>query len=162
MKYKGIYERGGIDKMILISTPLVLEKNYKQFKDTYIEKFFIESYIKITKKTNKNKYLGDKLNTDKDLDNFLKYKGAINEHIKFFIWGTISKETIDNLNIPVLWISSKNDKISYYDGVEDDLKTDNPFFHKVIFNYGEHGNYVNTVLSNKYKVFEKITHFINK
>ncbi len=91
----------------------------------------------------------------------MRYKSAINNYDQFFEWGTVGKEIIDNINKPTLWITSKNDKISYYNGIEDDIDTDNPFFKKIIFNYGEHGNYFNNMLSRKYNLFNKIDHYIN-
>ena len=58
-------------------------------------------------------------------------------------------------------LSSKNDIISYYDGIERDVDLSNPFFKKLIFNVGEHGNYMNSYTGDNYKLFTKINYFIN-
>ncbi len=165
LKYNYLYNENNIKKMILISTPLMLNKNYNRFKKTFINYIFLGSYIDIIKNKNENESLKKQLyaNTDKKkkIYNLMRYKSAINNYDQFFEWGTVGKEIIDNINKPTLWITSKNDKISYYNGIEDDIDTDNPFFKKIIFNYGEHGNYFNNMLSRKYNLFNKIDHYIN-
>lgn len=159
MKYNHLY-KNNINKIVLISTPLKLNKNYQKFNKTYIDGIFRKGYINNVKKMNKNNKINKKLKNN-DMISLITHNTVINREDLFFKWGTLDKDIFDNLDKEVLWITSKNDIISYYDGIEKEIHTDNTYFKKLIFRVGEHGNYMNSYTGDNYKLFNKINYFIN-
>merc|ERR1711966_102214 len=61
LKYNYLHNENNIKKMILISTPLMLNKNYNRFKKTFINYIFLGSYIDIIKNKNENESLKKQL-----------------------------------------------------------------------------------------------------
>ena len=163
LKYNHIYSNNCIYKIILIASPLKLYKSYLSFKKEPVFNKFMSGYINIIK-TNSNVNTIKKLvNNDDNLtvmNNIFTNKLAVKNYKEFFKQGTITNDIINDLDKPTLWIMSENDNISYYKGIENDLHINTPFFYKLIYNYGEHGNYINTSLKKKFNLNEKLLYFI--
>ena len=164
IKYNSIYNDPRIIKMVAICSPINLYKSYIKFKDSIIYKKFSKEYINNIRKRSKNEELIKITNTHSGQDAMSKIVTdalIIDNYETWFKSGTINNEILRELDKPLLWVISKNDKISYYDGIEDDLYMDSPFFYKLVYNYGEHGNYVNSFFEDQYSLSSKLDLFIN-
>ena len=164
IKYNSIYNDPRIIKIVAVCAPINLYKSYTKFKDGIIYKKFSKDYLDIIKDNSNNEELikiANGTSGDDAMSMMVTSALAIENYETWFKSGTIKNETLRELDKPLLWIISKNDKISYYDGIEDDLYMDSPFFYKLIYNYGEHGNYVNSFFEDKYSLSSKLDLFIN-